>query len=248
MGELQTTTATANQLSTLNEKISIANERLRPVSDDGIASAIIKLAGAGLSFPPSIRSDGAARVYQFALRGVSVEGLRRTIVKIVQGEHPQVRDFLPTPPALAAMVKAEERELWADRERLLSTKDAMEFKRPGGAKTDEEKARVRAMVEGVKAHAAAIREDHRDQLYKGKTEDELNRMFRNKVFPPEAPPPASGKWDDDRWFQQQEENGNGKEGIGIQGAAGGDVPGDADGPDDGSEVGGTVFGFEDGGQ
>lgn len=220
------------------------NEQLRPASEDAIASAIIKLAGSGLAFPPGLRADGAAKVYGFALRGVSIEALKRTVIRIVQGEIPTVRDFLPTPPALAALVKSEAREIWMDRERLISIKDALEFKRPGNQRTEEEKARVAAMVEQVKASAAANRDAEKNAFF-DKPEAELNRLFRNKEFPPEPPPPGAGKWDDDRWFQQQKENENGKEAIRHEGATFPHASGEPDGRGDRDEGGGSLFGFED---
>lgn len=245
MGELQTTTG--NQPLTLAEKISAANDKLRPASDDAIASAIIKLAGAGLAFPAGIEPSGAARVYQFALRGVSLEALKRSVMRIVQGEIESVRNFIPTPPALASIVKAEARELWADRERLMLTAESIKLSGGREPASEESKARIRELNRQVQERARELREAEKFALY-DKPEDELNRIFKNKVDPPEAQPPAAGKWSDEAWFQQQKEMENGEETERVQGAYRGDDPGNADGRGDNPEVSGSVFGFEDGGE
>lgn len=242
MGNLQTTTG--NQLSTLEDKISAVNELLRPASDDAIASAVIKLSGAGLPFTTGIDPANAARVYQFALRGVSIAAIKRTVQKIVQGEVPTVREFLPAPPALAALCKAEAREIWMDRERLIATKEALEFKRPGGTKTPEAKARVRAMAADFVASVKQAKEQN-FALYQ-RSEDELNRMFMNKVFPPSEP--QTEKWDDLKWHQQQEEMDNGKENSGDENSAVPDASGEPDGRGDDRQGVEGVFGFEDGGE
>lgn len=242
MGDLLTTT-TSNQLSTLDQKISSATDLLIPASEDAIASAIIKLASCGLPFPTGIDPTNAARVYQFALRGVAREAIKRVVVRIVQGDVPTVREFLPAPPALAALCKAEARELWTDRERLLATKEALEFKPAGGQKTEEAKAKVRAMVQAVKDQAAADRSADKDAFY-NKPEDELNRIFRNKVFPPDEP--AAGKWDDDAWHSQQRKNENGEENIGSQGLDQGELPGGPEERGERHEGDGSVYGFEGG--
>lgn len=242
MGDQLATTA-SSQLSTLDQKISSATDLLISASEDAIASAIIKLAGCGLPFPTGIDPNNAARVYQFALRGVSREAIKRVVMRIVQGDVPTVREFLPAPPALAALCKAEARELWTDRERLLATKEAMEFRPSGGQKTEEEKANVRAMVRAVKERAKANRDEAKDEFY-NKPEDELNRIFRNKVFPPDEP--AAGKWDDDAWYSQQRNDENGEENIRSQGLDQGNLSGEPDERRERHESDGSVYGFEGG--
>lgn len=192
---------------TLDEKISAVTKLLSHASDDAISSAMIKLAGAGLAFPPGIDPTNAAKVYKFALRGVPLEALKRVVVRIVQGEIEGVSNFLPTAPALAALVKAEARGLFADRERLMAIRNEQQLRLPAPVRTEEAKARVREAVQGVKDRALALRIERREHLY-DKPEEDLNRLFRNKL-PPEPKPPA-GKWSDQKWFQQQEENGNGE--------------------------------------
>lgn len=235
------TTTGGNQLSTLSDKISAVNDLLTPASDNSIASAVIKLAGIGLPFPPGLDPEKAALVYQFALRGVAHEAIKRVVLKITQGEVPSVMKFLPAPPELAALCKAEAREIWTDRERLIALKEAMEFKRPGGLRTEEEKARVRAMVDQVKRNAAALRDEVKDEFY-NKPEDELNRIFRNKVDPPAEP--SAGKFNDEEWFSQHKENENGEKTERNEDPIGDHAVGGSDGPQDdiGSVIG--VFGFE----
>lgn len=159
MGELQTTAG--NLPSTLNRELSEVTERLQPASHDGIAAAILKLHRAGLSYPPGVDPVKAGDIYAFALKGVALEAIKRAMTKIIQGEIPGVRDFIPTPPALAAIVKAEASELWRHRERLLLALDSVKAGGPGAEATPEAKARVRALVAGVRAAAADVREQER---------------------------------------------------------------------------------------
>jgi len=161
-----------------------------------------------MPYPPGLDPSNAARVYLFALRGVSREAIKRTVQKIVQGDVPSALNFIPTPPALASLCKAEAREMWADRERLIITRDSLIGERDRAPKTAEEKARVAAMVAQVKANADALRDEVKDAFY-NKPEDELNRIFRNKVDPPAEQGPV--KFDDDDWHRrnsEMEQNGS----------------------------------------
>ena len=239
-------TTSGNGSLTLDQKISAVNELLQPVSADLIASTLIRMRNAGLDFAPGLDARRAADIYTFAMRGVCREGFKRASARIIQGTAGEVSGFIPKPPSFAALARSESAELWRERDRLMLTAESLSLGRDREPKSEEAKAKVRAMVAMVKAQADAIREDHRDLLYRGKSEDELNRIFRNKVDPP-SEPPGGVKFDDDRWFEQHKENENGKENYRDEDPYRADDAGEPDGPGDGPKSIGSLYGFEGGG-
>lgn len=159
MGELATT---GNQPLTLTQQLTVVTEQLAAASPDAIASHVMKLARAGLAYPPSIDTKKAGEIYAFALKGIPLEALKRSVMKIIQGEIPNIsRDFIPTPPGLAALAKAEAAEMYRDRGRLLLALDSMQTGKPMPERDQSAVDRVRQMVAGVKMAAAAEREQER---------------------------------------------------------------------------------------
>ena len=149
MGDLQTTTGN-NLPSTLNQRLSEVTEQLQPASGDAVASAVLKMARAGLAYPPGLDATRAGDIYGFACKGVSIEALKLATMKVIQGEVPDInRNFIPTPPAFAAIVKGEARVLWQDRERILASLDAISQNKPVPP-SEESRARVRAMLQSFK--------------------------------------------------------------------------------------------------
>lgn len=237
---------TASRSLTLEEKISSVTELLQPVSADLIAATLLRMQNAGLDYAGGMDPRGAKDFYVFAMRGVCKEGFKRAATRIMQGTAPDASGFIPKPPAFAALARSESAELWRERDRLMLTAESLSLGRDREPKTEEAKAKVRAMVAMVKAQADAIREDHRDLLYRGKSEDELNRIFRNKVDPPPTPP-GGVKFDDDRWFEQHKETENGEENYRDEDPYRADDAGEPDGPGDGPKSIGSLYGFEGGG-
>ena len=237
---------TANRSLTLDEKISSVTELLQPVSADLVAATLLRMVRAGLDYSAGIDPRGAKDFYVFAMRGVCKEGFKRAATKIMQGDVPEISGFIPKPPVFAALARSESAALWRERDRLLLTQESLSLGKDRAPKTEEAKAKVRAMVAQVKAQADAIREDHRDLLYRGKSEDELNRIFRNKVDQP-SEPPGGVKFDDDRWFEQHKETENGEENNRDEDPYRADDAGQSDGPGDGPKSIGSLYGFEGGG-
>lgn len=102
-------------LSTLQNEISVLTDRLRPAAEDQIAEAMQSLLAAGLTLPSSMDPARAPAVYEFALSKVSKAGLKRAISKLIRGEYEHIsRSFIPTPPELSAMARAETRTLVDD--------------------------------------------------------------------------------------------------------------------------------------
>lgn len=122
------------------------------------------MARAGLSYPPGLDAKRAGDIYGFACKGQPIEAIKRAVMKVVQGLVPNIsRDFIPTPPSFAAIVREEARDLWADRDRLLLTSESM---RPNAPRrpTPDEIERVRAMNAAFQAKAAEFRAQQRAEF------------------------------------------------------------------------------------
>ena len=126
------------------------NDMLAPASVETVASRLLSLKGSGLEFPPGIDPQRAGEIYAFAMRGVSGEGLKRACIRIIQGDVADIGfQFIPTPPRLAVLARAETDVIRRDRERIVLALESMAPQR-GPEPSEESKARVRAMVERVR--------------------------------------------------------------------------------------------------
>jgi len=141
-------------LSTLNAEITVLTEKLSPIGFDHVSTAMDSLLSAGLSLPVNIKPEDAPKVYAYALAHVSTYGLRKAISKLIRGEYENInRAFIPTPPEIAAMARAETRTIVEDLARLKVKREALEFKPP--AKNPQTAARIKEMVTKHKEQHAA---------------------------------------------------------------------------------------------
>lgn len=142
-------------LSTLNSEISALTEKLKPVRDDHVADTMATLLNAGLSLPSAIKTDKAPAVYGFALQGVSTAGLAIAAAKLIRGEYNLNNlAFIPTPPELAAIARAETRTIVEDLSRLKARRQAMTPPEPE-VRDEERIARMRALAKANRARLAA---------------------------------------------------------------------------------------------
>lgn len=111
-----TTLPTTQQ--TLQHQISVLTEQLAPASDTEIFMAVRTLMAAGLALPSGMQQDKAPEIYAHAMSGISVYGIHRATEKLLRGEYDINRSFVPTPPELAAICRAETRVIRDDRARL----------------------------------------------------------------------------------------------------------------------------------
>lgn len=139
--------------------ISDLTGQLQPLSDDGTIARVLSLHNAGLQWPPGLDGKVAPKVYGFALKGLPGEALKRAVTRIIRGEVPTVTRYMPTPPELAALVRAEARDLYADRGRLLLALDSMETGKPMPERDQSAVDRVRQLVAGVKLAAIEARQN-----------------------------------------------------------------------------------------
>lgn len=238
--DLTTTNGNPLSISTLKTQLSEVIVQLQPASPDAIAARLLALKDAGLAYPPGINPQRAPDLYAFALKGTSVEALKRASKRILRGDvEGQSPNFIPTPPGFAALCRQEAVALYADSARLRETIETIELGRPAPhQKTPEEKARVRAMVDKVKEAAAALA-DHKRPL------EPPYSIWRNKEF---SRPTEPGPWEKlGALSQQGNENGE-EETSRPEDHDQGREAGGSEGQQQRSESDGSVFGFEDGDQ
>jgi len=134
----------------LERQITAATEKLRPTGDDGVAKALRTLQTGGLSLSASIAAKDMNTVYSYALSGLSNEALTTVCKKLVRGEYDIERKaFIPLPPELAAMVRAEQRVFSEDLSRLRGMSESIKLAKPE-PKNEAMKARIRALVASSK--------------------------------------------------------------------------------------------------
>lgn len=202
-----TTTTAVNHPSTLNDRLTVVNEQLIPASGDAIAAGVLRLHRAGMAYPPGLDQHRAGDVYRYALKGLAIEGLKRALEKLIQGQIPNVnRDFIPTPPSLAAIVRIECAALWAERDRVRTAIESMKpVEKP--APSEEQRQRVRALVQQVKDSAEAYRREtmpDRDEIeaeFAEKYRGLINRPAVRREMPAEIDDVDQQRdfegWDDD---------------------------------------------------
>lgn len=139
----------------MTREISELTDKLAPATDEQISRGVRSLLAAGLVLPSGMQADKAPEVYGFALAGVPVYGLQVAIAKIIRGEYDINRAFVPAPPELAAMARAEARTIREDKTRLLERRKAMEGEKPEPV-SKEGRARIKAMLADFRqSHAAS---------------------------------------------------------------------------------------------
>lgn len=233
MNDLQHTT-TGNLPSTLNRQLIEVTDQLQAASPDAVASAILKMHRAGLAYPPGIDEKRAGDIYAFACQRVAIEALKRATMAVIQGVVPNIsRDFIPTPPSFAAIVRSEAAKLWNERDRIMVTLDSIKAAAPV-TPSDEAKARVRARLAEFRKGVEEVRLELNPPPAP-KTEAELDHLFRNKQIPSGNPQP--GKMDDAEWNKQYEAT-HGKENFRDQDQGDGFVSGRSEGQQDGAGRGG----------
>ena len=169
-------------LSTLEQQITAVSGRLRPAGDDAVAKALRSLQAAGLGLPAGIEPKGVGMIYTYALGGLSHDALNIAVKKIIRGEYNINRAFIPTPPELAAIVRAEAKVITDDLVRLKATAEAMRPAEP--AKVSEEgKARIRKMLEEYRASHRLAKEAERGNVVPEVTPEKIAMLSRIMALP-----------------------------------------------------------------
>ena len=174
-------------LSTLHNEITDLQRKLAAAGDDVVAKSLATLRAAGLRAPEGIPAAEINKVYSFALSGLSGYALNRTIRKIVTGEFSNITAFIPTPPELAQMTRAEQRRISEDLIRAKAKAEAMNPPQPVKI-SPEAKARIREMLANFKLDHKANKERERGSLapempMTAEREEELRKMLALKDAP-----------------------------------------------------------------
>ena len=141
-------------ISSLNRQIFELTEKLSPATEDQVSRGVRSLLAAGLALPSGMQADKAPEIYAFALSGVPGIGVQKAIAKIIRGEYEINRAFVPSPPELAAMARAESRTIREDKTRLMEKMRAMEREKPPPV-SEEGKQRIKAMLHDFRQNHSA---------------------------------------------------------------------------------------------
>ena len=137
------------QLSTLSREIGALTEQLQPAEKDSIAKYLLSMRKAGMALPVGMSPSDLEAVYGYALSEVPSHGLKRAVEKIIKGEYEIERGFIPRPPELAAMARAEARVVREDlarlREKETTIRSLEEDKRD--RPNEDAKARIRSILQ-----------------------------------------------------------------------------------------------------
>lgn len=148
-------------LSTLEQQITATTERLRPAGEDAVAKTLRSLQAAGLGLPSGMKPEDVTTVYSYALSGLSNDALNTAAKKLIRGEYPIERKaFIPTPPELAAIVRAEARQITDDLIRMKATAESMKPKTVEQV-SEEGRERVRKMLRDFRADHRTAKEAQR---------------------------------------------------------------------------------------
>ena len=171
-------------LSTLHNEITDLQRKLSPAGDETVAKALSTLRTAGLRAPEGIPAAEINKVYSFALSGLAGYALNKTIRRIIQGEIEGITAFIPTPPELAKLTRAEQAKITED---LIRARKIAEALSPPERQmlSPEAKARMKALWDNFRLENKLWKERERGTLAPDlpltpEREDELRRMLALK--------------------------------------------------------------------
>lgn len=143
----------------MNREIGALTEKLQPADGSAIAKHLLSLRKAGMSIPNGMKPDDLEAVYTYALSDVPAFGLRRAVEKIIKGEYQIKYGFMPLPPELAAMARAEAKATRDDLVRLREKEATLRdlAKKPDDRPDEAAKERMRQLLENFRIDTAAAR-------------------------------------------------------------------------------------------
>lgn len=171
----------------MEQQITATQARLAPAAESDIAKVLVSLRSAGMGLPTGMKPEDVTTVYSYALSGLSTDALNIAAKKLIRGEYPIERKaFIPTPPELAAIVRAESRVISDDLVRLKDTAESM--RGPEKPKVDEAaKARIREKLAQFRADHAAQKAASKTPVVEEEMTHEQVAYFRKIQDLPDAP-------------------------------------------------------------
>jgi len=171
----------------LDREISAATERLQPTGSEGVAKALRTLLTGGLSLSSSIAAKDMNTVYSYALSGLSNEALVIVCKKLVRGEYDIDRKaFIPLPPEMSAMVRAEQRIISEDLARARAKLEAVTTPKPAD-RSPEAIERVRKLRQSFLATHKAEKEKAHPQAVEPAMDEERQAYFDRILALKDAP-------------------------------------------------------------
>lgn len=174
------------QLSTLSREIGDLTERLQPADGQMIAKHLLSLRKAGMAIPNGMKPEDLEAVYAYALSDVPAFGLRRAVEKIIKGEYPIKYGFMPLPPELAAMARAEARVLREDLARLRDKEAALAEIAKGPPKEPDRESiqRVKGLLSSFRsAHQEAKAMQRGQAVHEPMAPEKADRLARIMALP-----------------------------------------------------------------
>lgn len=173
------TSALATTSLTLDQQITLAQGRLEAGTDEDIARIIQSLQTAGFGMSTNIDVKASVEVYTFALAGLSKQAISTVVRKLIRGEYENTKPFIPSPPEFATLVRREMAFLHSHVADLKLRKDSIASANEVRAreKTEEEKARGRAMIAKFQAESQAS-----DALVADEPIDEERAEYWRKIM------------------------------------------------------------------
>lgn len=147
------------QLSTLSQEIGELTEKLAPPTSEMIAANLLSMRRVGMAYSKGIEPEMIETVYSYALRDVPAVGLQEATKKILKGEYNIEYGFIPKPPELAAMARAEAKEERDKRAGLIEKQRTLQDLSSYRSRKPDQgtKERIRDMLGRFRAETAAAR-------------------------------------------------------------------------------------------
>lgn len=105
-----------------------------------------------------MQADKAPEIYAYALTDVPGYGVHKATGKIIRGEYEINRGFIPMPPELAAMARAEAKVIREDKVRLMEKLRTIEVIQ---CKPEHRDDAMRQRIKDMRAKAREIHAAHR---------------------------------------------------------------------------------------
>lgn len=132
-----------------------------------------------MALSQGMKPEDLETVYGYALSDVPAIGLKRAVEKIIKGEYNIEHGFIPRPPELAAMARAEAKAIRDDltrlREKERTLRDLQEQPPPV---SEEARARVRSILKKFRADHEAYRAEQRGNVVHEPMSEEKAEYWR----------------------------------------------------------------------
>lgn len=132
-----------------------------------------------MTLPDGVKPEDLEAVYGYALSDVPAFGLKRAVEKLIKGEYDIRRGYIPKPPELAAMARAEAKVIRDDLTRLREKRATLlDLQKKPQPVSQDSLDRVRAMLGRFRADQEASAARHRGEPVSEPMTDEKAEYWR----------------------------------------------------------------------